>query len=235
MRKDFDFTRAFILGADGCPDVDNAPSPRGPAIAQAFFGDLSEHLVDCISASSFVVGCFAWITHERVLDALARLAFGCQIICQKEDFLRPDSGARAGWKSTLQSHYRSLHCHVDRHVCADVAGIGRLSVCMDEGHMSAVRCVGNHNRDRNPAWPRMHHKFLVLCSFGSRGRPVPLSVWTGSFNPTANGSKSRENAVRIDSKEIAVAYFREWFQMFAISEPLDWTSEWSAPEYRIGT
>ncbi len=35
--------------------------------------------------------------------------------------------------------------------------------------------------------------------------------------------------------EIMAAYAREWFQVYAISEPLDWESEWCEPQYRIGT
>jgi hypothetical protein len=64
---------------------------------------------------------------------------------------------------------------------------------------------------------------------------IPRGVWTGSFNPTANGTRSRENAVLIEGVSIAAAYLKEWFQVYAISEPLDWESEWSEPQYRIGT
>jgi phosphatidylserine/phosphatidylglycerophosphate/cardiolipin synthase-like enzyme len=87
----------------------------------------------------------------------------------------------------------------------------------------------------------MHHKFFVLCDVGvddKYGMPssiAPRSVWTGSFNPTANGTRSRENAVVIESESIARAYAREWFQVYAISEPLDWESVWCQPQYRIGT
>jgi hypothetical protein len=87
----------------------------------------------------------------------------------------------------------------------------------------------------------MHHKFFVMCDvevdaeFHMPTKIVGRSVWTGSFNPTANGTKSRENAVLIASDEIAQAFLREWFQVYAISEPLDWESEWCQPEYRIGT
>ena len=48
-------------------------------------------------------------------------------------------------------------------------------------------------------------------------------------------TKSLENTVIIHSKKVAQAYFNEWAQITALSEPLDWESEWSAPEWRIGT
>jgi hypothetical protein len=246
----FDFTSLHIENADG-PDlaVDNKPWAQDGVSVRAYFGDLSTHLTAEISEYTFAVGCFAWLTHAGVIDAFSRLKFGCQIICQKEDFLRPDSGASRGWKSQLSGRYSSLKCLVGRHDCGSVAGMPLLSVCKDEGGMDAIRCVGNHNSDRCPAFPRMHHKFVVFCGierldetdetgcplslYGKR--PVPLAVWTGSFNPTSNGTKSRENAVLIRSPEISLAYFREWYQMFAMSESLDWESEWCSPEYRIGT
>ena len=104
----------------------------------------------------------------------------------------------------------------------------------------AVRCVGVHGVSRSKATPRMHHKFLVACKAPKESNdypepPTPFAVWTGSFNPTRNGTMSRENAVCIYSSEVAEGYFKEWYQMLAISEPLNWTSEWCDPEYRFGT
>ena len=248
MNHEFDFTSLSIQNADG-PDVrlDNTPWAQGDVQVRAYFGDLASPLIDHISDHTFVVGCCAWLTHADVISRLAQLDFGCQIICQKEDFLRPDARSMYGWKGKLHSLYSSMRCRINRHDCAAVCRMPQLSVCADDGYMEPIRCVGNHNSERNPAFPRMHHKFLVFCGITKEPRhdaweqgyyetaPVPLAVWTGSFNPTLNGTKSRENAVVIESEAIAQAYFREWYQMFALSEPLDWESEWCAPEYRIGT
>ena len=44
-----------------------------------------------------------------------------------------------------------------------------------------------------------------------------------------------QNAVLIDSAEVADAYAREFAQILTFSEPLDWTSDWVAPGYRIGS
>jgi phosphatidylserine/phosphatidylglycerophosphate/cardiolipin synthase-like enzyme len=105
--------------------------------------------------------------------------------------------------------------------------------------MEGVRCVGNYNADKHPAWPRMHNKFLVFCA--DRGEPgwpypdEPECVWTGSYNMTFNAQKSFENSVIIHDRDIAAAYAWEWSQILAFSEPLDWESRWCAPEYRIGT
>jgi len=240
----FDFTRLSITNADG-PNVavDNTPWADDGVNAKAYFGELASPLAYHISKCQFAVGCCAWLTHERVLESLQCVLHGCQMVCQKEDFLRPDALSSRGWKSRLHGLYSRLHCKVGRHECAKVALMPELSVCMDDGQMQPVRCVGNHNSEKHPAFPRMHHKFLVFCDVAEsqdedpwyRWQPQPKSVWTGSFNPTANGTRSRENAVVIESQHIALAYFREWYQMFALSEPLDWESDWCQPQYRIGT
>ncbi len=245
--SNFDFTSLSIVNADGpALAVDNAPWADDGVNVKAYFGELASPLAYHISQSRFVVGCCAWLTHEIVIESLGCVSGGCQVVCQKEDFLRPDALSSRGWKARLHGLYSSLSCSVTRHACAKVALMPQLSVCMDEGGMQPVRCVGNHNSDRHPAFPRMHHKFLVFCDVDEDDKvdgydpwyawnPVPRAVWTGSFNPTANGTRSRENAIVVESKHIALAYFREWYQMFALSEPLEWESEWCAPEYRIGT
>ncbi|NCB47419.1 hypothetical protein EOM81_10435 [bacterium] len=108
-----------------------------------------------------------------------------------------------------------------------------MSYCGDPC-LGGIRCVGNHNSDKNPAHPRMHNKFIVFCKFG-RNKIEPQSVWTGSFNFTNNAGSSFENAVLIKNKKIAMAYLKEFGQIAALSEPLDWESKWMAPEWRIGS
>jgi hypothetical protein len=64
---------------------------------------------------------------------------------------------------------------------------------------------------------------------------IATSVWTGSMNLTFNANQSLENAVHIRDPIIARGYVQEWAQILGISECLDWTSEWCAPEFHIGT
>jgi hypothetical protein len=63
----------------------------------------------------------------------------------------------------------------------------------------------------------------------------PYRVWTGSFNWTNNATRSFENAVVIDNDQIAKAYYQEFQQVLALSESLDWESDYVDPEWRIGT
>jgi phosphatidylserine/phosphatidylglycerophosphate/cardiolipin synthase-like enzyme len=63
----------------------------------------------------------------------------------------------------------------------------------------------------------------------------PYAVWTGSFNFSYTASYSFENAIYTNRPKIVQAYFAEWQQILAFSEPLDWTTEWVQPEWRIGS
>lgn len=196
-----------------------------------YFRDLKAHLIEHICASDAVLACVAWLTDPDILNAFG--ARPCSIIVQKEDFLRPDGAAD---KASIRAAYMKIR-GVDRW---EVPGILHGASCAGDTSMDGVRCVGNHNSAKNPAHPRMHNKFVVFCrrvppdAFGWQ-RLVPISVWTGSFNFTQTANRSFENAVLVRDQRIAQAYADEWSQIAILSQPLDWTSEWCAPEYRIGT
>ncbi len=84
----------------------------------------------------------------------------------------------------------------------------------------------------------MHNKFLVFARITheqDRDTITPYAVWTGSFNFTVNAVASLENALYLTSPEIVGAFFEEFGQIMALSEPLDWESDWMTPEWRIGT
>jgi hypothetical protein len=99
---------------------------------------------------------------------------------------------------------------------------------------------GAHNSAKSAAFPRMHNKFLVFCRAAtvdeeSYDRFEPYAVWTGSFNLTYNASNSLENAILIRDEKISTAFLNEFGLIFGLSEKLDWSRSWSAPEYRIGS
>lgn len=205
----------------------------GPADVTCHFGDLRERLVDFIERSEMVVGCVAWLTDPGVLSCIA--ARDALLVVQKEDFLRPDCDTDQARR--LRSFYEKIDCGFERWEFP--APLGHMSTNHDPGWGdSAVRCVGNHNTDKDPAWPRMHHKFLVRVQVEDRDDRyefVPTAVWTGSFNFTLTGSRSFENAVEIHGRGAGRAYFNEFLRVMSVSEPLDWESKWASPEWRIGS
>lgn len=125
--------------------------------AEVIFRNLEDRLIREIERSDIVVGCVAWLTSKRIVRALSRVS--CCIIVQKEDFLRPDDD---GSKSELQTLYGLLSNQHNRFEFWNP--LGAMTTCGDAG-IEGVRCVGNHNRSRFPAFPRSHHKFVV---FGKR-------------------------------------------------------------------
>ena len=241
---------------------------------EVIFRNIKERLIEVIETSDqegLILGAVAWLTDYDVLEALARK--NSAIVVQKEDFLRPDIAARPEWAAMLRQKYEAVQPgDWNRY---DLPGIAsELSVCGNPGIEGAgitsskvqcgVRCVGNHNADKAPAWPRMHNKFLVfmerkrvgLCNCwdvwyphrergeefqhyggcdGNTYRLASTSLWTGSFNLTRNARMSFENALYITDSRIAALYANEWAQIYALSEPLDWETPWVAPEFRVGT
>ncbi len=216
---------------------------------EVFFRDLENNLIEKIKCfeNGLIFGSIAWLTSFNVLDALARCK-NVQIVVQKEDFLRPDldAASKKGWQQILRSKYDKLRFNHDRY---DLHyPINELSICGDPS-VDPIRCVGNHNRDKKPAFPRAHNKFLVFCEFIKESSDEtrrlneeiykPISVWTGSYNLTLNAGNSFENAIYLEDKQgdnpIIVNFLKEHHQIFALSEKLDWERDWIEPEFRIGT
>lgn len=233
----------ILLKTDGYPAEESRPRISGLVKTDevtCYFRDLREHLIEHISEAEIVLGCVAWLTDRHILKALAHVSRGVNIVVQKEDFLRPDIGSRSDFKDRLCAQYAELHPATDRQWCGTV--LEGMSFCADPT-IEAVRCVGNYNTAKLPAFPRMHHKFLVFCRQGIE--PLdwhdewpcikPYAVWTGSFNLTENAAASFENALYITIPAIVQAYYEEWGWIEALSEPLNWDSAWIAPEWRIGT
>jgi hypothetical protein len=176
----------------------------------------------------------AWLTSPCILEALATRK-AVSIVVQKEDFLRPDITAMPEWKAQLHALYENLKFPFQRFQVDSLMG---LSFGGDPT-VQAIRCVGNRNSDKTRVKPHSHHKFIVGCIDTDEGEEGiilhPVAVWTGSFNFSKNAVNSFENAVVLTNRVIAEAFYGEWAQVIALSEPLDWESEWCAPEWRIGS
>ena len=227
-------------GDEGTP-VEQKDYSTSSGKTRVYFKDLERNLIRHISESDAVFGCVAWFTSEPIIKALS--CKDVQIVVQKEDFLRPDNDiARDGWPQRLRSLYGSLHCrNVRGYEMPNIMWSG-LSFGWAGTSPDPVRCVGNNNSAKSTAFPRSHHNFVVFCKFTKVDINdevydviLPYGVWTGSYNFTKNAGRSFENALYIEDQTIVDAYMAEYAQIFSLSEPLDWTSEWSVPEYRIGT
>ncbi len=91
-----------------------------------------------------------------------------------------------------------------------------------------VQCVGYG--DAADYKPLAHSKFFLFCRHDEEKRClVPYEVWTGSYNPTRNARNSIEDAVVIRDPDVARAYYLQYSQVAALSEPLEWDSERPSP------
>jgi hypothetical protein len=215
----------------------------GPVNAdvEIVFRNQQKRLIEFIGRYDCILGAVAWFTDLSVVNSLRDKKVS--IILQKEDFLRPDSTK----KQDLLKAYSSVPKTLER---SELLGIGSsLSYASGDTDIQPFRCVGNINSAKAPAMPRMHNKFLVGCGYKLNtygvdpdegfdlvyGEISPQAVWTGSYNFSYPAQKSFENAIIINNSEVAEAYAKEFSQIFAFSEQLDWHTDWVAPEYRIGT
>jgi hypothetical protein len=240
-----DLNQLYIANADG-DDIalkDNrAISADGKTLA--LFKNLETELLTRVDRADVIVGCVAWLTSEPILKALSKKK-GVAIVVQKEDFLRPDTDSTSGWPKVLRGLYEAIPSNLSRYDAGWASTVFHGMSYASDPTIEAIRCVGNYNSDKKPAFPRAHHKFVVFCK---EVAPIvhqqvdtafynyePYEVWTGSFNFTKNAVRSFENAIVSTDTDIVRAFFEEAAQIQALSEPLNWESNWVAPEWRIGT
>lgn len=244
-----DLNKASVVNQEQRHYERNKTRASSDGRTQVLFDNLEEHAVNFIQRYNLILGCVAWLTNRQILAALAE-KHGVAIVVQKEDFLRPDDYSYRvnDWKLQLRDMYSALSPVPWRFAIQSLAR--RLNYGR-ELEIEPVRCVGNYNRDKKPAFPRMHHKFMIGCEMtgGTISEPddygwvhevepvkvTPRAVWTGSFNFTENATRSLENAVIMHDPEIVSAYLDEYSHVLALSEPVDWEVDWVTPEYRIGT
>jgi hypothetical protein len=213
---------------------------------EVIFRQIEKRLIEEIRKADMVFGCVAWLTSEPILNALAEKK-GAEIIIQKEDFLRPDSGLPNQQEKKRRQRLRRLYNRIRAIEGHLFGGTWLEQLWHYQGAFAeAVRCVGNNNKDKQPAYPRAHHKFVVFARYeeqpsiyddilGEHTLLVPEAVWTGSFNFTKNAGCSLENALIVRDKRIVSAYVNEFAQIAAVSEPLDWKTNWAEPQHFIGT
>jgi len=234
------------LSVDGPETYEFAPSTEafeGQSVA-VYLNDLEIPLLAWLSRQEAVVGCVAWLTNEKVLDALNSLKI-CQVVMQKEDWMRPDYDGRH------PARHSRRHYNGEAGFCRlELAETSGLSMCSDP-MVQRFRCFGQSTSAQTsgpmqtavpPARPVMHHKFLVGCvshrPLDDDGYPslelIPRSVWMGSFNMTKGARRNMDSAVVMGAGPAAL-YYREWLDIFSHSEKLDFEHEYCVPEWRLGT
>lgn len=217
-----------------------------------YFRNLEDHLVRHIRQSGVVLGCVSWLTSPTILDALAS-TMSCLVV-QKESYLKKLHKPDNEWTRELREKYERIlyNWKYPRYSMYDdvLRYMEHESRSLAEQTTWGIRCVGHWSSTPSEKYqniPRMHNKFLIFCDGGKfchkdeEGNKIcedlkpikPKAVWTGSFNFTSNASRSLENAVVIKDYSIAKRYYKEFCQIMAISEPLDWTSDRANPEWYI--
>lgn len=201
------------------------------------FDGISDRLVAEIERAVYVVGCVAWLSDWRVLDALAsRHNGGVALVVHEERGYGRGKGrfdsvrAHRAWTTRLKQAYEALPSFAasggppaalrDHALWRRVVGFSRSNQKRGApAVLDTVRCLG----PPPAATPvgavcnnaRMHHKFLVFGD--SNGRFY--AAWTGSFNPTPNASQSTENAVVLYDSRVADAFLNEFVQLALASKP----------------
>ncbi len=95
----------------------------------------------------------------------------------------------------------------------DTVGQDSIYHIMEQEYGTGYSFLNNSIDDGTDGYPLMHNKFAVVINTTSEyGR-----VWTGSYNPNAYGTvQSNENAIWVESYELAQIYKNEFMHMYDI-------------------
>jgi hypothetical protein len=224
--------KSEMLSVDGRRKFGDSGNSFPMGKVTVHFRDLVERLIEYIECADAILGCVAWLTHVKILEALARVPCGVSIIVQKEEWLRRK-------QSNLRKSYKeipTLLSRVDTNAKFNPLGplVGYLSPNGETNYpqvyspnpsmeellsIQPIRCAGVCGNG-NFTQPRMHHKFLLFLRkskptderFETIGGDPSNSffvdaIWNGSFNLTQNATMSLENAIFIETPRGADDFF----------------------------
>jgi hypothetical protein len=175
------------------------------ALIRPVFRNIEQEIIEQIKRHDIIVGCIAWLTSIPIMEALQ--GKDVQFIVQQEDWLRPDS---TEWSMSRQrSLYQSL------------SGIDTIYAGVNYASYSEIQPIrlSGKPKTKNRSNPRMHHKFVLFAERNEQddyGHKTNL-LWTGSYNFTANATKSLENGLFVKCPEVIEAYWLEWRQVLLSS------------------
>lgn len=176
------------------------------ALVRPVFRNIEHEIIEQIKKHDIIVGCVAWLTSIPILEALQGKRV--QFIVQQEDWLRPDSNE---WSMQKQRDlYQSL-TGIENYI-ADASWCSWFEI-------QPIRLSGKP-KNKNRSNPRMHHKFALFANETKPEDDCPGSfdlLWTGSYNFTANATKSLENGLFLKSPDVIEAYKTEWRQVLLSS------------------
>lgn len=221
---------------------------------EVYFKNIEKHIIEKIKKYNNVVGCIAWLTNNNILKELSKKKT-VLIIIQEEDFLRPDSkfdGQKEKWKNKIFKLYDKIENLNNIYL-----GYYDVNICSGDVP-SGIRRVGLINKDKLPAFPRMHNKFLICYDNNNDHINIKKDnyvsspfftydieennsvgvVLTGSYNYTENSNNSFENVVCIKDNIIVHQYFKQFVEISVLSVSLDWEKDWTPDAYddrRYGT
>jgi phosphatidylserine/phosphatidylglycerophosphate/cardiolipin synthase-like enzyme len=162
---------------------------------QVFFHPIEDRLIECIEMSKYVVGCMAWVTSYKLLNALGKLD-GVKIILNKEKFVNEKKADANKFYSNVRIKYARCKDYVHDH-CSK----------------GAFLTFGEVDSES-----RMHHKFLIFMDADQK----PWGIWTGSYNLSRHSEHSIENAVLIRDKKIIQDYLEEFNFLLPYTDPVNW-------------
>jgi|TARA_R110002126_G_scaffold5189_2_gene26976 hypothetical protein len=192
-----------------------------------YFRGLKDRLISEINNSEMVLGAVAWLTDYDLLEAMSKKP--CQIVLQKEDFLRPDMEVILSRSSKLK--LREAYNNLSFEYTSVSFSNKIFELSYDEiFDIEPVRCFGLLTEKMKHCSPKMHNKFLIFCEFDTNTNKIkPKKVWSGSANLTEMSMYSLENAILIDNETIALQYLKEYEYIYYLSESLNWDSTWVSP------
>ncbi|WP_159600075.1 phospholipase D-like domain-containing protein [Agromyces humi] len=185
------------------------------------FGDVATELERFIRDSPAIVGCVAWVTSTRLVEALAGRPVS--LVVNKEWSLRTTDTkpASARHRATLSKLKGGLRRSDFPAPLRDIAG--------SPDEIEPVRAVGFAVRGYSTV-PLMHHKFIVRLEEGK-----PTAAWTGSFNFTVAAERSLETGLEIHDPKVAAAFLAEWARTLTLSEPMEFEAGKAQPDWKTPT
>lgn len=183
---------------------------------EAHFRNLEEVLVREIYQHDIILGCVAWVSSPKVVEALAHKTT-CLIVDRKVPRM----------SKALKESYQLLQMNEKRPIYEMLKnghGWEEYFCYSHEGEPLSYTMYGDWNFESGMyfvdggTYRFMHHKFILMLKEDGRCECGKIlykpTVWTGSYNFTKNAKTGLENAVIIRNKGIGASYLGEFLEVF---------------------